>query len=188
MDSYTEQDILDNMGLVRKIAGFMQPRHTNSLMDVDDLVSEGIIGLFKAFERWDPERSRFATFASHKIKYEMIEAHRNAFKQYRQSKRSGLPTPTYLYLDDKDGDEEMLPGEFLSEDELIDKIDATLVLEKTWDLLPPREQHIIELIRKGMNQQEVATEIGVSPTRIHTQYHKALGRIRDYHSNHRRLQ
>ncbi len=185
-DSYTEQDILDNMELVREVADFMKLRHTNSLLDEDDLLSEGTFGLFKAFERFDPEKSSFKTFASHKIKYAMINAHRLAFKQHRQAKRFNLPTPTYLYLDDNDGGDEMLTGTFLSEDEMIDKIDATLVLEKTRDRLSSRQRYLLEKISGGMTQQDVAEELGTSLTWVHLQYHKALGKVRDYHQNYRR--
>ena len=54
---HTEQDIVDNMGLVYKIAHFMSPSYTNnSLMDFDDLVSEGTLGLMDAFNKYDLRR------------------------------------------------------------------------------------------------------------------------------------
>ncbi len=97
---YTEQDILDNMGLVFKLAHVMAPRHKNVLMDYDDLVSEGIFGLVKAIQRFDPEKKiKFSTWASRCIKYAMIDAHRNTFQHYRTIKKSWTPAPRYLYLD-----------------------------------------------------------------------------------------
>ena len=182
---YTQQDILDNMELVRKLAHFMKARHTNSLLDVDDLVSEGLFGLLKAFDLHDPKKSSFETFARRKIRYAMLDAHRKAFKQHRQAKRFGLPTPTYFQLDAVEGDE-ILYGQFLSEDETIDKIDSILVLKKTWERLTCRQRHIINLLRSGLTQQEAAAVLGVTPTAVYLQYHKALGKIRDYHSNYRR--
>ena len=182
---YTKQDILDNMELIYKIAHFMKARHTNALLDVDDLASEGIFGLLKAFAKFDPGKSNFETFASRKIKYAMIDAHRSAFKQHRYAKRFGLPNPTYLQLDAIEGDE-ILVGDYLSEEETIDMIDSTLVLKNTWEKLNFKQRHIIKLLLGGMTQQEAAAVIGVTPGAIHSQYHKALGKIRAYNSNHRR--
>jgi RNA polymerase sigma factor (sigma-70 family) len=182
-----QQDVLDNMELVYKLAHFMKARHTNALLDVDDLVSEGIFGLLKAFANFDPEKSNFETFASRKIKYAMIDAHRRAFKQHRYAKRFGLPNPTYLHLDDNDGDE-FLEGAFLSEDEIVEKLDATLVLVEPWKKLTDRQRHIINLMRRGLTQGEVSEVLKISPSIVCIQYNKALDKIRHYHANHRRLQ
>jgi RNA polymerase sigma factor (sigma-70 family) len=184
---YTEQDIMDNLGLVHKMAQDMAPRHINSFMDYDDLVNEGIFGLVKAFKSFDPEKKiRFSTWAGRKIQYAILEAHRKGFRQFRQARRFGLPTPTYLYLDaisSEDGspNHEFLEGTFLSEDELIDTIDSKLVVDKAWHRLTPRQQRILTLMDKGLTLQEVADETGVTQTAVHMQYHKALDKIRSYH-------
>jgi RNA polymerase sigma factor (sigma-70 family) len=141
--------------------------------------------LLKAFANFDPEKSNFETFASRKIKYAMIDAHRRAFKQHRYAKRFGLPNPTYLQLDAIEGDE-ILTGDYLSEEETIDKIDSILMLKNTWGRLSFRQRYIIKLMLRGMTQGEVAEKIGVTPGAIHSQYHKALGKIRNYHLNYRR--
>jgi RNA polymerase sigma factor (sigma-70 family) len=189
---YTKQDILDNMDMVHKIAHFMKLRHTNSLMDYDDLVSEGIFGLIGAFKNFDPEKGGFKTFAARKIKFAIITAHRKAFKQHRYAKRFGLPNPTYVYLDaevrgdDRTPKHEILPGDYLSEDDTIDRIDSILMLKNTWGRLTFRQRYIIKLMLRGMTQGEAAEKIGVTPGALHSQYHKALGKIRDYHLNYRR--
>ena len=180
---YTEQDILDNMELVYKLARVMAPRHKNVLMDFDDLVSEGIFGLVKAIQRFDPEKKvKFSTWAGRCIQYAIVDAHRNVFGQYRRLKKSGLPIPHFLYLDDSPGGYLNLKGESPTEDEMIDAIDSKLVVEKAWDRLTPRQQRIMRLVQeKGLTQQDAAAEIGVSPAAVHIQFHKALGKIRDYH-------
>jgi len=63
-----------------------------------------------------------------------------------------------------------------------------LALVGPWPKLTYRQRHIIKLMRGGMRQYEVAKELNLSPTIICIQYNKALDKIRDYHSNHRRLQ
>ena len=55
-----ESLVLHNLRLVLNIAG----RFRNDSLTYDDLVQEGIFGLIKAAERYDPKRgTRFATFA-----------------------------------------------------------------------------------------------------------------------------
>lgn len=183
---YTEQDVMDNFELVRRTACSMAARHTNVLMDIDDLVSAGIFGLYRAFELFNPEKSSFKTFATRKIRYAILEAHSTAFKQYAQAIKFGLPIPTYLYLDDISIEDdlpnhELLEGEFLSEDELIDMIDSKIVVDKAWHRLTPRQHRILSLMDKGLTMQEVADETGVTQTAVHMQYHKALRKIRNYH-------
>ena len=52
--------VLHNLRLVLNIAG----RFRNASLTYDDLVQEGITGLLKAADRYDPQRgTRFATFA-----------------------------------------------------------------------------------------------------------------------------
>jgi RNA polymerase primary sigma factor len=59
-DAAREALILHNLRLVLNLAG----KFRNSTMTYDDLVQEGIFGLLKAAERYDPNRgTRFATFA-----------------------------------------------------------------------------------------------------------------------------
>ena len=59
-DAAREALILHNLRLVLNLAG----KFRNSTMTYDDLVQEGIFGLLKAAERYDPKRgTRFATFA-----------------------------------------------------------------------------------------------------------------------------
>jgi len=185
---YTKQDITDNMGLVYQLAHVMKARHTNSLMDFDDLASEGTLGLMRALERFDPEMNvKFSTYAGHCIKYAMIDAHRNAYKQYRQARRCGLPTPTYTYLDAESGEGGSSNHDLVSdrslngEDALIEKIDATLVWKRVWRQLEPIERQIMELTRQGVSQVEIALAVGVSKGRVSQRYLEILGKVRDYH-------
>lgn len=181
----TQQDILDNVPLVRRQVHAMKHRHTNSILDEDDLFSEGIFGLFKAFELWDPEKSSWKTFATRKVKYAMIDAHRCAFRQFRQARNFGLPEPTELRLDAREGGDEILTGNYLSEDETIDIIDSVIGLEKTWGRLSYRQRHIMKLMFGGMTQQEVAEVLHVTPTIIYTHYHRAIDKIKRYHGEAR---
>jgi RNA polymerase sporulation-specific sigma factor len=183
-----QRDILDNMKLVYQIAHLMKSRHTNSLMDFDDLVSVGTFGLYRAFEGYDPDKgTTFRTYAGTCIRYAMIDAHRNAYKQYRQARRCGLPTPSYLYLDadsyeDGSSNHDLVSDRRLNgEDALIEKIDATLVWKRVWRQLQPVERQIMKLMRQGVSQVEIALAVGISKGRVSQRYLEILGKVRDYH-------
>lgn len=189
---YTEQDVMGNMGLVYKIAHTMQYGLTNSLMDFDDLVSEGILGLMDAFNKYDPERgAKFSTYAGIRIRGRMMDAYRGSFWQKRQGRRQGLPTPSYVYLDADACDDgspfhDLVPGKFLSEQDLINRIDVTLVWEKVWSLLRPGEKKTVTLLRSGLNQEETSKVMGVTASMVSQSYRKALIKLRKYHSKPRR--
>lgn len=61
--------VTDNMGLVVSTAR----KYQGQGLELDDLVSEGTIGMIKAAERYNPERGGFAAFALPEIK-KSIEA------------------------------------------------------------------------------------------------------------------
>jgi len=78
-----EKLILSNLRLVQKIA----QRYKNIGLDLEDLISEGNIGLVKAVEKFDPSRgSRFSTYATYWIRQAMTRALSN------QSRVIRLPT------------------------------------------------------------------------------------------------
>ncbi len=190
---YTEQDVLDNMGLVYKIAHFMRPRHMSCLVDFDDLVSEGTLGLINALELWDPEKgAKFSTYAGIRIRGQMLDAHRKSFLHSRTDQRQGLPFPKYVHLDaaSYEDDEELfhdlVPGKFLSEQDLINRLDVTLVWEKMWHRLRAGEKKTVKLIRSGMTQVEASRVLGVTESRVSQIYRRALTILRAYHLKSRR--
>lgn len=92
-----ERLIVSNLRLVVHVAG----RHRNSGLPLEDLVSEGNLGLLDAVRRFDPDRGfRFATYAVWWIdqaiwkaiytKVRMIKLSRDQELKVRQWKRTGV--------------------------------------------------------------------------------------------------
>lgn len=190
--SCRERDILDNMGLVYKIAHSMRPTHTNSFVGFDDLVSEGTLGLMDALDKYSPKRGvKFSTYAAIRIRGQMLDAYRGSFWQKRAGHRRGLPAPSYVYLDanspeDTEALHGLVPGKFLSEQDLINRIDVRLVWKGVWQQLRPKEKEVVELMLSGLIQKEVAGVLGVTESRVSQAYCRALASLRDYHSKSRR--
>ncbi len=65
LQTIRQQIIADNTGLV----AFVAYKHKNTTLSFDDLMQEGIVGLIKAVDRFDPNRGiRFSTYAIFWIK------------------------------------------------------------------------------------------------------------------------
>ncbi|WP_457641156.1 sigma-70 family RNA polymerase sigma factor [Persephonella sp.] len=68
-----EQIVLENLSLVKKVAGKIYHRLPKGEIEFDDLVNTGIIGLMKAIDRYDKEKAKFSTYAYIKIRGEILD-------------------------------------------------------------------------------------------------------------------
>ena len=101
-----------NMGFVRKAALELHRQTGESVLDVEDLVQEGCIGLLSAVDRFDAGKgASFLTYAASAIRNAMTDCVRAALSQFEQRMTGdGLQR---VYLDD-----------VLSEDERMLRIEA----------------------------------------------------------------
>ena len=131
--------------------------------DRDDLIQEGMIGLFKAIRDYDSGRdASFYTFAELCISRQMYSAIQAA------DRKKHIPLNSYisLYGDDKDGEEEngilshMADEEQNPERLLIDREDVQN-LEKNIDKeLSPFEKQVLDLHLTGMSYVQIAKVLG----------------------------
>ena len=63
--------LLANLGLVGKLAGHQARR---AGLPIDDLFQEGFVAMAGALQRFDPDRGRFSTFATVRIRQRLAEA------------------------------------------------------------------------------------------------------------------
>ncbi len=146
--------------------------------DSDDLIQEGMIGLYKAVRDYDDSKeATFATFASLCINRQMI----SAVTAYNRKKNT--PLNSYLSFDlpaNADDENEMRLVDVLKVDDsdpesmYIDREYTLLLKEHLMKSLSPFEKQVIELYLEGNDYREIANILGRPPKAIDN----ALQRIR----------
>ena len=134
--------------------------------DNDDLIQEGMIGLFKAVRDYDMGRdASFFTFAELCISRQMYTAVQAAKRQKH------LPLNTYVSLDSgsmsREGKEESTLAELiadraeLSPEELVLDKERVAYLEKTIETeLSDFEKQVLDLYMTGMSYSQIAKVLG----------------------------
>ncbi len=172
-----EKRITDNMGYVVTLAR----QYTCELLDTDDLVSEGTIGLIKASEKFDPERGKpFVTFAAPYIRTAIESAIRRVTGEVTvKSTDESIPVGsrnnyTLLHvLEDKNAQraDAQMERELLEEE-----------LGQYIHLLDPRETAVIQryfgIGFDRMTMAEIGGELGLKRERVRQIRNKALRKLR----------
>lgn len=138
--------------------------------DKEDLVQEGMIGLFKAVRDFDPtKQASFRGFAEICIKRQMITAVKTAARQKHIPLNSYVSLSTPVYEDDSD----RTLVDMLAEKKVVDPEEMFLRREKAEAMeaqiaqkLSALEQTVLSLYMGGMNYQEIAVELGRTPKSV----------------------
>lgn len=142
--------------------------------DRDDLIQEGMIGLFKAIRDFEVgKEASFATFAELCISRQLYSAIKSSNRQ------KNIPLNTYISIDSltniSDGGEG--EGEFISqqsfshlgmnpEEILINRENAENAKEKLVQCLSKMEREVLELYLSGLTYQEIALKLEKEPKAI----------------------
>ena len=135
--------------------------------ELDDLIQEGMIGLYKACQKFSEKQASFKTFAYLCIKRQI----QTAVKQANRQKYKMLNN--YISLDSQggyktgeNGEDEavlILPSEKLSPDaEIIQKENYKEIVKKIKSALSPLELKVLTLYLKGNSYQTISIEVGKS--------------------------
>ena len=203
---YTE--ICDEELLVRlrdgevKITDFLMNKYKNLVRskaksmyilgaDSEDLIQEGMIGLFKALRDYDPGRdASFLTFADLCVSRQMY----TAVQASRRKKHAPLNTYVSLYSDVSDKRE--MGGEAIAlvnvlksvserdpEEEWIDKENVAALESALETELSPFEKQVLDLWMTGMSYVQIARVLGRDEKstdnamqRIKTKLRKIIGK------------
>ncbi len=182
---YETLGVEGNMGLVHTVANSMQ--HIlcqNNLMDYQDLVSEGVIGLMHALERFDPDRGyKFSSYAASCIRFYMYRGHRSLFKDKWKAREGGVNTLT-ISMDTED--DRMIRKAVGLDDRgqgartTVRRIQRKQVWKQILSVLTPLQKEVVNLTLEDMAQAEIARHLGLSRQAINIRYQKAITRAREH--------
>ncbi|MCD8149469.1 MAG: sigma-70 family RNA polymerase sigma factor [Clostridiales bacterium] len=189
----TQYENLSDARLVRELRGgdtqvmdfllekykYLVRRKANPLFlfggDTDDLIQEGMIGLFKAIRDYDESAGSFYHFAELCINRQIYTAIESAAR-----KKHG-PLNSYVPLSDGEPDREesyvqaVAPAYVQSPEQLIvDQESVDHFFAKIQDQLSGMEQTVLDYYLEGMNYRQIAEKMEKPPKSIDN----ALQRIR----------
>lgn len=155
----TKDDLIrKNANLVRYVIDRCYP----TLRHDDDLYQVGLIGLWKAIERYDPQKGAFSSYAYSCIRCELADEFRRRGKQ--RLKTISLDTQV------TSKDSEVRLGDIIPGDKDVPYVDTELFLTN----LSPLERTTFEALTNGNSPVEIARDLGVSRQAVH----KTCRRIR----------
>ena len=145
-------------------------KHANALYliggDTDDLIQEGMIGLFKAIREYQPGHEasfyHFADLCIARQMYTAVEA---------SNRKKHAPLNSYISLyDDPDADEN-------PEHLLIGKENIEQKLEMLSKKLSKMEKQVFDYMLEGLNYRQIAERMGKSPKAIDNAIQRMRGKI-----------
>lgn len=148
--------------------------------DTEDLIQEGMIGLFKAIRDYREEKEtsffHFAELCINRQLYSAVEASNrkkhaplNSYVSfYSRSGEEGKPLAETLPTDDADNPEQLV----------IDQENVRLFLERARDSLSPMERVVLDESLAGLNYLQIAKKLGKSPKSIDNALSRIKAKIR----------
>ena len=137
--------------------------------DNDDLIQEGMLGLFKAIRDYRPEKeASFEAFARLCISRQLYSAVQAAGRQKH------APLNTYVELSDQLDTQGDGPQGKSPEQPLIDRENIEGLQKEIWKVLSPMEKKILQFYLEGESYTEIAAGLNRSPKSVDN----ALQRIR----------
>lgn len=144
--------------------------------DTDDLIQEGMIGLFKAIRDYDADREssffHFAELCITRQLYSAVEA---------SNRKKHAPLNSYVSFYAETGEEGKLLAETLPTDDM-DNPEQMIIAQENmrqfWEnvreRLSPMEKAVLDEYLSGLNYQQIAAKMGKSPKAVDN----ALSRIK----------
>lgn len=134
--------------------------------DGEDVVQEGMIGLFRAIKSYDQEKdTAFHTFAEMCINRQILTAIRQASRRKHSPLNTSISLNKPLSEEDQDGTlEETLRSDSDSDPEaqLMLKDVAQLIIGNEGKIFSPFEQQVWDEYRQGKDYRQIAETLGKS--------------------------
>ena len=152
--------------------------------DNDDLIQEGMIGLFKAVRDYQPEKeASFQTFARICVDRQIYNAIQNSNRQKHQ------PLNSYISLSQEDGEnEEHLPDMWVENPEsiIIDQENVRDLEQEITCTLSPMENQVLDYYLDGNGYTEIAKIMGKTPKSIDIALQRIRGKIKEQLEKYRK--
>ena len=143
----------------------------------DDLIQEGMIGLFKAVRDYQPDRdAAFQTFASICVDRQIYNAIQSSNRQKHQ------PLNSYISLSEQDGENEEHLGDNWGENTesiIIDQENVQDLEQEITATLSPMENQVLEYYLAGNGYGEIAQIMGKTPKSIDNALQRIRTKIRE---------
>lgn len=141
--------------------------------DKDDLVQEGMIGLYKAVNGYDQTTgTSFETFATHCINRQMYSAIKKSNRQKNIPLNSYISIYSQVGKEGQESDNLFLIDQSLEavqqnpEEIIIGQENANSIQRRLYSRLSELERQVLDLFLQGISYQEIATRMGKTPKAI----------------------
>lgn len=144
--------------------------------DTDDLIQEGMIGLFKAVQDYRPDReASFQTFASLCIERQLYSAVKNSTRQKH------IPLNSYVSLSEE-AETGSLEGLWSENPEalIIDRENTGSLEKQISQTLSPMENKVLDYYLEGYSYVQIAELMNKQSKSIDNALQRIRGKIRDY--------
>lgn len=145
----------------------------------DDLIQEGMIGLFKAVRDYQPDReTSFQTFAGLCVDRQIYNAIQGSNRQKH------IPLNSYVSLNEEE--EESTLGEQWAEDPetiVIDRENARILEAEIRKILSPLENEVLFYYLEGYNYVQIGELLGKSPKSMDNALQRIRTKIRNFREN-----
>ncbi len=141
--------------------------------DKDDLIQEGMIGLFKAINGYDgTSAASFETFATHCINRQMYSAIKKSNRQKNIPLNSYISIYAQIGSEEKGSNHTFLLDQSLEaarqnpEEIIIDQENARNIQRRLYSRLSEFERKVLGLYLQGISYQEIAVRMEKTPKAI----------------------
>lgn len=186
-DNLAMEQLLDRYkGLVRQKASAMFMLGA----DTDDVIQEGMIGLFKAIRDFQPDQgASFATFANRCVAAQITDAVRQASRQKHRPLNESVSLQNLVSPDDAEqsrSDRDIPatvdnPEQSLMSREENDQLQSYLKAE-----LSDLEQQVLQFYLRGRSYREIAAELHCTPKRVDNALTRTRRKLEQFYLNRSR--
>lgn len=151
--------------------------------DRDDLIQEGMLGLFKAIRDYQPGKSNFLAFADLCITRQILSAVKAATRKKHGPLNSALSLQSAMEEGSRSLQESVAPGQSNDPQEmLIARQRYEAVIAGLQAVLSKTESQALVLYASGLSYQEIAKALGRSEKSVDNALHRAKVKLGDLRS------